>query len=75
MQGTDRRDSINRRDFLIGGVGMAAVLGAPAIVRGQNLNSKISLGIVGTGSRACEILRATADHTERIITDVCDIYP
>jgi len=75
MQGTDRRDSINRRDFLIGGVGMAAVLGAPAIVRGQNLNSKISLGIVGTGSRACEILKATTDHTERIVTDLCDIYP
>jgi len=81
MSETDGTGTITRRDFIrrgsgmvAGGMGLAA-LGAPALVSGRNLNGKISLAFIGTGSRACEILRATADHGERIITDVCDIYP
>lgn len=75
------KDSINRRDFLRTGSGMMAgaaglaALGAPAILSGQNLNSKISMALIGTGSRGCSIIRAIRGHEEAVITDLCDVFP
>lgn len=74
-------ESITRRDFFRTGGGMVAgaaglaALGAPAILSGQNLNSKISMAMFGPGSRGCSILRVIKDHPEVIVTDLCEIYP
>jgi predicted dehydrogenase len=72
-------NNLTRRDFIRTGSATAAaglaVLGAPALIRGQNINSKVNIGVIGTGSRGCYLLRMLANIPEAIITDVCDIYP
>ncbi|MBW7995113.1 MAG: Gfo/Idh/MocA family oxidoreductase [Candidatus Glassbacteria bacterium] len=81
MTGNASGKNLNRRDFfrhgsaaVAGAAGLAA-LGAPAIISAQNANSKITFGIIGTGSRGNSILRAISRHEQSIVTDVCDIYP
>ena len=53
----------NRRKFLsqltLAG---ASTIGFPAIVRGQNLNSKMQVGFVATGGRARAHLNASQKH-------------
>jgi len=75
-------ENITRRDFLRAGTGVVAAgaaglaaLGAPAIVSAQNVNSKISLAMIGTGSRGCSIIQAIKDLPDTQFTDLCDIYP
>ena len=81
MQNKTIKEVLTRRDFFKQGSSVAvgaaslAALGAPAIVSGQNLNSKITFGMIGTGSRGGSILRSIRNHPEPIITDLCDIYP
>ncbi len=74
--------NVSRRDFLrhgsavvAGAAAGLATLGSPAIVSAQNVNSKITFGMLGSGSRGCSILDAIARHSQSIVTDVCDIYP
>lgn len=54
---------LNRRKF-IGQLTLAgaATLGFPAIVRGQNLNSKLQVGFIATGGKANEHLRQSHEH-------------
>ena len=72
---------LNRRGFIRQGSSMALgaaslpLLGAPALVSAQNVNSRINIGFLGTGSRCCEILRSIAPHQQKVVTDLCDIYP
>lgn len=74
-------EKISRRSFLRAGSGVVAgaagmsVLGAPAILSAQNVNSKISMAMIGTGSRGCSILQAVKDQPQAIVTDLCDVYP
>ncbi len=81
MKNETEKKVLTRRDFLKTGssaaVGAAslAALAAPAVLSGQNLNSKISLGMIGTGSRGGSILRSIDKHERSIVTDLCDIYP
>ncbi|MFH1069036.1 MAG: Gfo/Idh/MocA family oxidoreductase [Candidatus Glassbacteria bacterium] len=73
--------TLSRRSFLkessAAAVGVAgiSVIGAPAVLSGRNVNSRINLGFLGTGSRACEMLTAITGQTEKLVTDLCDIYP
>jgi len=76
-----KREALSRREFIKRGstaaataVGLAAV-GAPAILRGRNLNSRINFGVIGTGSRGCYLMRLMQNHEGVGVTDVCDIYP
>ncbi len=75
------KDNLSRRDFIRRGSTTAAaaaglaVLGAPAVLRGQNLNSRINVGVIGTGSRGCYLIRLLKELPGITITDVCDIYP
>jgi predicted dehydrogenase len=75
------KESLSRREFLktgstvmAGAAGLAA-FGAPAILSGQNVNSRIRMAMIGTGSRGCSILRAIANQQEAVVTDLCDVYP
>ena len=47
-----RQRRITRRQFVGGALATAGVLaGAPAILRGQNLNNKLNIAIIGAGGR------------------------
>ncbi len=48
-----RRQSISRREFVGGALAAGAlVAGAPALLRGRNLNSKLDIAFIGAGGRA-----------------------
>ena len=68
---------ISRREFIKKGTTAAGLvaLGAPAVLRGQNLNSRINCGVIGTGSRGCYLIRLIVESPGVTVTDVCDIYP
>ncbi|MEA2062309.1 MAG: Gfo/Idh/MocA family oxidoreductase, partial [Gemmatimonadota bacterium] len=70
-----RRDFIKHGSSMIAGAAGLTSFGAPAVLSAQNVNSRISLGFLGTGSRGCEIMRSIAGHDEFLVTDICDIYP
>src|ERR1041384_5808993 len=62
---------LSRRQFtrtLFTGAG--AVLAAPAILRGQNLNDKINIAIIGSGGRGGAHLSSVS--TENIVA-LCDV--
>jgi predicted dehydrogenase len=82
MEMKKKTGSLSRREFFLKGsttaisvAGLAAVMGAPAILRGQNLNSKLNVGVIGTGSRGCYLIRLFNKQGGVTITDVCDVYP
>lgn len=82
MESQQKKDALSRREFIRHGstaaaaaVAGLAVFGAPAVVSGQNLNSRISVGVIGTGSRGCYLARILRRQEGVIITDVCDVYP
>ena len=51
-------NTFSRRKFLVQStIAGVASIAAPAIVRGQNLNSKLNLAIIGAGGRGAENLK------------------
>lgn len=46
-------------------------MGAPAIVRGLNLNNKLNIAVIGTGGRGAGNLGAVASEN---IVSLCDVY-
>ncbi|MDX9753426.1 MAG: Gfo/Idh/MocA family oxidoreductase, partial [bacterium] len=72
IDSTSRR-SISRRSFLQTSAVTAGVvtLGAPAIVRGQNLNEKLNIAIIGTGGRGGGNLASVGDEN---IVALCDVH-
>ncbi len=64
--------TLSRRSFLRSSalVAGAATVGAPAIVRGQNLNERLDIAIIGAGGRGGGNWNAV--HAENI-TVVCDV--
>ena len=66
--------SISRRSFVAKtGIGLgSALFGAPAIVRGQNLNSKIRLAAIGVGGKgSSDVAGAAACGLE--VVGLCDV--
>jgi hypothetical protein len=59
---------MTRRDFVA--ASSAALFAGPALLRGQNLNSKVNLAVIGSGGRGGA--NAKAMETENI-TVVCDV--
>src|SRR5687767_3656839 len=66
-----RGSSISRRRFNRGAAATAgAVLGFPAILRGQNLNSKVDIAMIAVGGRGGSHLQSL--QSENIVA-VCDV--
>ena len=74
MAKRERNGNLSRRDFLKTGTTAAvsaaslAAVGAPAILRCQNLNSRINYGVIGTGSRGCYLMRVMAKQESVTVT-------
>ena len=65
-----RVPALTRRQFAQKALASAAVLSAPAFLRGQNLNGKLNLAVIGSGGRGGASLRALAAEN---ITVLCDV--
>jgi predicted dehydrogenase len=63
-----RNGRVTRRAFV--GTAAAAVVGAPAILRGQNLNDKLNIAIIGAGGRGRANLKGVASEN---IVALCDV--
>lgn len=62
---------VSRRTFLrTSAAAGVAVIGAPAIVRGQNLNSKLNIAIIGSGGRGGANLEGVSSEN---IVALCDV--
>lgn len=62
---------VTRRTFLKStALAGAAVIGAPAIVRGQNLNSKLNIAIIGSGGRGGANMDGVSSEN---IVALCDV--
>lgn len=62
---------IHRRTFLQ--TAAAASLAAPAIVRGQNLNSKLQIAAVGCEGKGLSDIREVASHDKAQFVAFCDV--
>jgi predicted dehydrogenase len=68
---TTRRRRITRREFVGGTMAATGVLAsAPAILRGQNLNSRLRLAIIGVGGRGRDNLKPLSAED---IVALCDV--
>src|SRR5689334_169916 len=66
------RVAVSRRAFNRGALAVAggAILGAPAFLRGQNLNSKLNIAMIASGGRAQAHLSALRGEN---IVSLCDV--
>ena len=64
--------SVTRRQFLRASALATASLGFPAIVRAQNLNSKLSIAVIGCGGRGGSNLAEAASKGDNIVA-LCDV--
>src|SRR5689334_17649364 len=67
-----RRTGLSRRTFLSAAAATASagVIGFPAILRGKNLNDKLSLALVGVGGRGGDNLKQMVSEN---IVAMCDV--
>jgi predicted dehydrogenase len=67
---------LNRREFLAGtgGAAMSFSIMKPGLVRGSQMNSKISLGLIGCGGRGTWIAGLFKDHGGYEITAGADYF-
>ncbi len=69
MSRSSRR--MTRREFVGSAVAaVSAVAAAPAILRGQNLNNKLNLAIIGAGGRGAANLKGVGSEN---IVALCDV--
>ena len=76
---TMSKQQLNRRTFLAAGTAGAAALGASAVVaRGaDDANSRLSIGVIGTGGRGgnlMSVIAALAEGHAAQITALCDVW-
>lgn len=67
------RGEFTRRKFLKASAATALFTAAPAIVRGQNLNSKLQLVGIGCDGKGWSDIKEMADHTETKHIAFCDV--
>lgn len=65
-------EGMDRRNFLKGSIGAAAVLASPASLAA---NDKITLGIMGVGGRGRKLLGSLVKRSDVTIKYICDVDP
>src|SRR5947207_9955902 len=79
---TKRQRRVTRREFVGTLTAAAAFAGAPAILRGRNLNDKLDIAFIACGGRALASLGeltiapgrgAAAGHPDENVTVLCDV--
>jgi predicted dehydrogenase len=69
---SERSDEMTRRQFgRVAGAAAAVALGAPALVRGRNLNEKLNIACIGVGGRGASNLN---DVSAENVVALCDVY-
>src|SRR5262245_43375056 len=66
----NRKQSVSRRQFLQTSAAASLVFGAPAFLRGQNLNSKLNIAVIGCGGRGGGNLSSVQSEN---IVGLCDV--
>ena len=61
---------LTRRQFARRTLASTAVLSAPALLRGQNLNGKMNIAVIGTGGRGGGNLKGVSSEN---IVALCDV--
>ena len=84
-KGNANNNTITRRTFLGASVAAAgtAAFGFPAIVRGQNLNEKLNIAMIGVGGRGSgnlggvqsENITVMCDVNEKNLTNIAKHFP
>ena len=64
---------MNRRDFIGYATAASAALGFPAIVRGQNLNSRLQHACIGTSGKGQDDWKRLMSHAKIDIVAGCDV--
>ncbi|MEZ6089280.1 MAG: Gfo/Idh/MocA family oxidoreductase [Pirellulaceae bacterium] len=64
---------IKRRQFLQASAAAGAVIACPAIVRGRNLNSKLSVAGIGCDGKGWSDIKEMSDHEMTTMSAFCDI--
>ncbi len=62
-----------RRNLLKGGAAASFLAAAPAIVRGQNLNSKLQLASIGSDGKGFSDIKAMSTHSYQKYVAFCDV--
>ena len=62
-----------RRSLLKAGAAASALAAAPAIVRGQNLNSKLQLASIGSDGKGFSDIKAMSTHNYQKYVAFCDV--
>ncbi len=65
---------VNRRDFIKHSAAASALVAAPTILRGQNLNSKIGMGFIGVGNRGTKLMHRFLRDQDVELAALCDVY-
>jgi len=63
----------SRRSFLQTTGAACAALGAPALVRGQNLNSKLQIAGIGVDGKGFSDISEMASHPDAQLVGICDV--
>ncbi|HWB05925.1 MAG TPA: Gfo/Idh/MocA family oxidoreductase [Verrucomicrobiales bacterium] len=71
-QNSDKLSRASRRQFLRTSALGAVSIGFPAILRGQNLNSKLNIVVIGCGGRGAGNLASVAEKGDNIVA-LCDV--
>lgn len=66
--------SLSRRNILTGAASAFSIM-APQAVRGSQANSKISVGLIGSGGRGTYDARITHADPRAQVTALCDLFP
>ncbi len=64
---------INRRNFVRAATATTAVACCPAIVRGQNLNSRLQVAGIGCDGKGYSDIKEMSDHKQTALVGFCDV--
>lgn len=64
---------INRRQFACASASGLVLAAAPAVVRGQNLNSRLQVAGIGCDGKGWSDIKEMADHAQTAMVGFCDV--